>query len=205
MGGIDESREVRNLDRDQRNKQLLREEMNFRRLHLCSQEVEEFSALIGQKLGELKPCKKARSIMGFASIKNEVNLAIFLEQAAKQGKTILLPRVEKGNLAAVEFQGWQSTTRGAFGIREPVGSPYPPKDIDVVLVPGLVFDFQGHRLGYGKGFYDRFLAALPDTTFICGVAYEFQIVKDIRPHGQDVPVNWIVTEKSELAFNWDFF
>ena len=71
--------------------------------------------------------------------------------------------------------------------------------IDVVLVPGLVFDSSGHRLGYGKGYYDRFLSLLYPHTFICGVCYDFQVADNVFPHPGDIPMHCIVTEKSEIV------
>jgi len=187
-------------------RQALRQEMGERRASLSPEQVAAYSRLISGKLRQLEPIINARSIMGFASIRNEVDLRSFLEEQATQGKTILLPRVEKdGALAAIEFTGWQHTRPGAFNIMEPSAINASTTDIDVVIVPGLVFDGNGFRLGYGKGYYDRFLKILSKNTFICGVGYDFQVVDNVCPHAGDVPVHWIVTEKSELVINWDFF
>jgi len=193
------------VDREQYRK-ALRQEMGDRRASLSLTQVESYSRLIAGKLSELEPLINARSIMGYASIGNEVDLGSFLGEQADRGKTILLPRVEtNGTLAAVEFTGWQHTRRGAFNIKEPIGGEVAAPAIDVVLVPGLVFDGHGFRLGYGKGYYDRFLKTLSKSTFICGICYDFQVVDNVCPHAGDVPVHWIVTEKSELVINWDFF
>ncbi len=187
-------------------RQTLRREMSDKRISLSPAQVTAYSRVITGKLSELEPLINARSIMGFASINNEVDLHFFLEEQANQGKTILLPRVESGGaLAAIEFTNWQNTRLGAFNVREPVGIAVAAIDIDVVIVPGLVFDGHGFRLGYGKGYYDRFLKLLSKNTFICGVCYDFQVVDNVCPHAGDVSIHWIVTEKSELAINWDFF
>lgn len=187
-------------------RQELRKQMSEQRASLSPVQIENYSSMIAAKLAQLQPICNARQIMGFAAIRNEVNLQFFLEDQRAQGKKILLPRVEKsGDLAAVEFESWESTHPGSFGIMEPSGASAALDDIDVVLVPGLVFDAHGYRLGYGKGYYDRFLKLLHKRTFICGVCYEFQVVDDIKPHSEDIPVHWIVTEKSELVFDWDFF
>jgi 5-formyltetrahydrofolate cyclo-ligase len=180
--------------------------MGDKRASLLPDQVEANSRLISSKLNVLEPLVNARSIMGFANIGNEVDLSFFLEEQADQGKTILLPRMEpQGALAAIEFTGWQHTRPGAFKIREPLGPEISAADIDAVIVPGLVFDGHGYRLGYGKGYYDRFLEGLSNKTFVCGVCYDFQVVDNVCPHAGDIPVHWIVTEKSELAINWDFF
>lgn len=187
-------------------RQALRHKIMDQRASLSPVQIAEYSLLISGKLRELEPLINARSIMGFASISNEVDLSFFMEEQANQGRTILLPRVEKnGALAAIEFTGWQHTRPGAFNIREPMGIEVSSLDIDVVIVPGLVFDGHGFRLGYGKGYYDRYLKRLAKNTFVCGVCYDFQVVDNVCPHAGDVPVHWIVTEKSELAINWQFF
>lgn len=189
-------------------RQQLREEMNTKRKALAPEEVKQFSEAICNKLQELIGVQNARTIMGFSSFGNEVQLMPWLESMAHE-KQILLPRVEKdGLMVAVPFTGWDNVQRGPFGIKEPIGEPFDMKKIDVVIVPGLVYDYKGYRLGYGKGYYDRFLKELqelrPDV-FLCGVCYDFQIVDTIHPHEKDVPVHWIVTEKSELVVDWDYF
>lgn len=184
----------------------LRKDMSKKRENLHVEDVKKLSEQICTRLYELHPLKGAKSIMGFVPIRNEVNLMPFLEQQMKSGKTILLPRVEdNGEMLAVEFKGWDKTKISSYGIAEPVGEPYPEDKIDVVLVPGLVFDGNGYRLGYGKGYYDRFLPRLKNNAFKCGSCYDFQIVEDVFPHEKDIPVQWILTDKSELGIDWDYF
>jgi 5-formyltetrahydrofolate cyclo-ligase len=85
---------------------------------------------------------------------------------------------------------------GRFDILEPpMGTALPPAEIDLILVPGLAFDNRGHRLGYGQGYYDRFLSLLKPECFILGVAYSFQIVDKTPNVEHDIPVNAVLTEK----------
>lgn len=183
----------------------LRKMISEKRKSLSPEEVEKLSQRICQKLLEIDKIRKARVIMGFSSIKNEVNLMPFLEELRKE-KTIVLPRVmDKENMEAIEYRGKEYTSSGPFGIVEPVGEPFDPYRIDVVLVPGLVFDYKGYRLGYGRGYYDRFLPRLRKDAFLCGICYDFQVVETVYPHEADFPVHWIVTDKSEVAVNLDYF
>lgn len=188
------------------NKVHLRNEMLKARDKLVEQEVQTNSKLICAKLIELEGIHKAKTIMGFSAIGNEVSLLPWLEEERLNGKTVLLPRVEnQGAMHAIEYQGVQATKSGPFGIREPLGIPFDIEKIDAVIVPGLTFDYKGYRIGYGKGYYDRFLKSLSPKTFICGVCYEFQIVESIDTHENDVAVDWIVTEHSELVIKWEHF
>lgn len=187
-------------------REAIRTNMKQRRSKLSRDEVLSLSRNIADKLYLLEPIKTARCIMGFVSIGNEMDLKPFLNWAAENGKTVLLPRVEEdGNISAVKLEAWDNMKPGKLGVYEPQGEAQPIKDIDVVLVPGLAFDYQGYRLGYGKGYYDRFLSHLEKKTFLCGISYEFQVVSDVHPYQWDVPVHWIVTDRSELVINWAFF
>jgi len=188
-----------------KSKTALRSEMKQKRQMLDLEQRRRASQMIANRLNELVPIQKARTIMGYAAIQNEADMIPFLEAQHQLGKTILLPRVQADQLVAVEWQSWQETAVSSFGIREPLGEVYPLADIDVVLVPGLAFDGRGYRLGFGRGFYDRFLPKRCPDAFKCGICYEFQVVDSVLPHAADIPIHWIVTEQSELVINWDFF
>ncbi|NLJ72684.1 MAG: 5-formyltetrahydrofolate cyclo-ligase [Syntrophomonadaceae bacterium] len=186
-------------------RQKLREEMLDKRNQLSKDLVESHSLSICKKIKDLPDVQNARNIMVFSNFGNEVVLTSFWEALLSE-KQILLPRVEKGGeMLAVPFTGWDNVENGPFGIKEPVGKAFEPNLIDVVIVPGLVFDPNGYRLGYGKGYYDRFLKSLRKDAFFCGVCFDFQVVNNIHPTEGDVPVHWIVTEKSEIAIDWNHF
>lgn len=189
----------------QAKRDLLRKKMAARRKDMSSLEVDELSRQVFKRLEQLQPLANAEVIMGYSSIRNEVNLIPWLEQLKEQGRTILLPRVDGNCLEAIELRDWEDMGRGSFGIPEPLGEPFAADKIDVVLVPGLVFDANGYRLGYGKGYYDRFLPRLSKQCFNCGVCYEYQVVDNVFPHPADVPVHWIVTDRSEIAVDMNFF
>lgn len=187
-------------------KKQIRKEMKDKRLELSPERISEYSEQIYERLRELKPIREAEVIMGFASIKNEVELMPYMDKLRAEGKTILLPRVEEdGNMVAVEYLGIDKMKLSSMGILEPEGQAYAVEKIEAVLVPGLVFDANGYRMGYGAGFYDRFIPLMKENAFRCGVCYEFQVIDDTYPHEKDVPVHWIVTNKSEVGIDFDFF
>ena len=120
--------------------------------------------------------QKARVIAVFASMPLEVDTESLITQAWADHKIVAFPTVEKGNLSFYSVTSFsQLTPSGPFGIREP--SPLsshivPKKSMDLVIVPGLCFDKKHHRLGYGKGFYDRFLLGCP--AYKVGVCFDEQ-------------------------------
>jgi 5-formyltetrahydrofolate cyclo-ligase len=180
----------------QGSKAALRSEMKAQRGLLDMKQIEQASLAIARRLNDLLPVQKAKTIMGYAAMKKEVNLDAFYEQQLQLGKTIFLPRVEGDQIKPVKWNGWKDIKVSSFGVREPLGEEFPAAEIDVVLVPGLAFDPGGFRVGYGRGYYDRFLPGLRSDAFKCGICYEFQVVDSTFPHDRDVPVHWIVTEKS---------
>lgn len=187
------------------NKQQIRNAMDQQRMCLSAAEVMLRSQRIAATLAQLKPVQDARVIMGYCSIRNEVDLTPFLQAVQQQGKTVLLPRVVDHQVMEAVPLDSGNLIAGSLGIPEPEGIVYDPAQIDVILIPGLAYDYQGYRLGYGRGYYDRFLSGIGNNVFRCGVCYEFQVVETIGPHGNDIPVHWIVTDKSELVLDWSYF
>ncbi|NLV16422.1 MAG: 5-formyltetrahydrofolate cyclo-ligase [Syntrophomonadaceae bacterium] len=183
------------MDRRQR----LREEIRTLRSALSPQEVESRSGLIVSSLKGLSFLQDAQNIMCYAAFGNEVNINCYWQEQLGLGKGIILPRVKGDQLEGVLFTDWATMGRGPFGIKEPLGKVFPPERIDAVLVPGLVFDRRGNRLGYGKGYYDRFLPKLRDSVCLCGVAYHFQLAEDTFPTIRDVPLHMLVTDKEILT------
>ena len=131
------------------------------------------------------------------ALDGEVETRDLIARALRGGKRVLCPRAERGprRLEHYEIRSLDELEQTALGLWEPNPSratPADPADADLVLVPGIAFDRRGHRIGYGAGYYDRFLATCGATTV--GLAYSFQ-VREALPHERhDVPVNVIVTE-----------
>ena len=185
----------------------IRKNILAQRHMLTLAEIEKNSGVIDMTLRKLKPLQQAEVIMAYAAFGQEVLLDNWIDYAVKQQKTILLPRLNRDSddLEAVEFRGWDNCCQGPFGIREPAGPVFNTDLLQAVIVPGVAFDGHGYRIGYGKGYYDHFLPQLPADTFLCGVAYEFQITAPISTQAHDIPVHWIVTEQSEIAINLNYF
>ncbi len=133
--------------------------------------------------------------MDYSSFGSEVDTWALLEHLSNHDVRVILPRVEGPVIAAIAYRPGDPVRPAPFGALEPSdGEIVPPEEIDVVIVPGLAFDRAGHRLGYGGGFYDRFLGRLRPDAVTIGVAFSDQIV-DEAPHGpKDRSVDIVVTE-----------
>ncbi|WP_158542639.1 5-formyltetrahydrofolate cyclo-ligase [Lujinxingia litoralis] len=137
----------------------------------------------------------ARRVAGYRAVRGELDVDAALRAKLAQGGRVFLPRIGPDDrLEFVDAGQLDGLIPGAFGIEEPVGLASDPSEIDVFLVPALAFDRRGHRLGSGRGYYDRALADLLNTTLI-GVGYDWQLLDDELPtEAHDHPVDIIATD-----------
>lgn len=159
-------------------------------------ERETASAQARERLLGQSRWRNAETILFYAPLDDELDVWPLLDVALKAGKKVCLPRFapDSDQYAACEVVNIQSeVTIGRFGIREPAAAArlIPLKRLDLVLAPGVAFDLLGRRLGRGKGYYDRLLAAAGCPT--CGIAFDQQIVGEIPVESHDVRVNCILT------------
>ena len=147
--------------------------------------------------------QKAKTILLYAPLPEEVDVWPLVQKALAERKTITLPRFDAVAMKYVACRienPAEDLVKGRFGIREPVDrcALVSLNRVDLVLVPGVAFDLQGRRLGRGKGFYDRLLALTQGTT--CGVAFDEQVVEEVPVESHDVPLNCILTPTRWLEF-----
>ncbi len=180
-----------------RAKRALRREILGRRDALAPSERAERSARIRDRLLALPELERASMVMAFWSFGSEVDTGPILAGLEERAVGVALPRIEGDDLVALRYRRGDPLVGTAFGAREPArGTALAPSDLDVVVVPGVAFDRMGHRIGYGRGFYDRFLRSTP--AFRVAVAFDLQVV-DRVPHGRaDVPVDAVVTEREVI-------
>ncbi|MDQ7780584.1 MAG: 5-formyltetrahydrofolate cyclo-ligase [Planctomycetota bacterium] len=156
------------------------------------------SRRIAERVLALPQYRAANSLMSYFPRDDEVDTLPLMERALAAGKTIALPRTDtaSGQLTAHPVPDLTRGLRpGPFGIPEPgCDAECNPCDIDFVLVPGLAFDRTGGRLGRGKGFYDRFLSRQGMRAFLCGLAFEAQMVAEVAAGDTDVRLHAVVTE-----------
>lgn len=157
-----------------------------KRKKLDSQAHTEFSKEICKKIQKFITNKSI--IMSYNAIDGEVDVSYIF----RDDKTFLYPLVVKDNIIAVKSKKFKT---GAYGIKEPIGTEFNEK-IDAVIVPMCAYDRKFNRLGFGKGYYDRFLKNR-DTLKI-GVAFSCQQVDDIEIKETDIKMDVIITEKEIL-------
>jgi 5-formyltetrahydrofolate cyclo-ligase len=146
----------------------------------------------------------ARVVMLYLSSPEEVDTAPLALRCWQEGKTVVVPKVswDQRRMLPVEISTLHAdmTTSGP-GVREPIaGKPVPVDLIDLVIVPGLGFTSDGHRIGRGMGFYDRFLSQPEFLGLSCGLAYEEQVLEELPTLDHDVPLSMLVTNKEIRRF-----
>ena len=156
---------------------------------------------IEQRLWSLPEFQAARMVMFFASFRSEVDTLPMIRHALDSGKRVILPKVAGRELLLFEIKDFDNDmVSGAWGIPEPrETTPIALGEVGLVIVPGLGFDQQGNRLGYGAGFYDKLLQDYSGAT--AAVAFELQIVPEIPADPHDIPVQKIVTERRVIEAN----
>ena len=176
-----------------RAKRALRREILERRDALAVSDRAASSARICDRLLALPEVQRATTALVFWSFGSEVDTGPILERLEDRGVQVALPRIEGDDIVPVRYRRGDRLSEAVFGVREPAaGRVLAGPDVDVVIVPGVAFDREGQRLGYGRGFYDRFLRST--DAFRVAIGFELQLVDDV-PHGRgDVPMDAIVTE-----------
>ena len=140
-------------------------------------------------VAELPAFQRAGAVMAFVGAKGEPDTDPLFARLERDGKRLLLPRVEYGRLVVGDGAAPRTTSR--FGISEPTGPAVPLDAVEFVIVPGLAFTPDGRRLGYGGGYYDKFLAGL--STPNVGVCFTEQLVDDIPFEPHDVRVQQVIS------------
>jgi len=156
---------------------------------------------IQERLFRLPEFARAKTILFYVSTRDEVKTESMIKRALEYGKRVVVPisNLKERALNPSEIKDFDSELEpGVFNILEPKERflrHVSPKEIDLVIVPGVAFDEKGNRIGYGMGFYDRFLRGIRKYIPVIGLAYEFQIIEGVPVHDKDVTVDKILTEE----------
>ncbi|HEY5672964.1 MAG TPA: 5-formyltetrahydrofolate cyclo-ligase [Malonomonas sp.] len=176
-------------------KHVIRQELLTRRKQLGVAEHRHLSQQAQRRLIESDCFKAARTLALYSAINNEVQTELLFAAAVAEGKRVSYPRVRSTVLEFVEVVSLPHLQLGSFGVAEPQrGELLPVTEIDLLVVPGVAFDRSGHRLGYGKGFYDRELARVSSAAVSVGLCFDFQLCGRLPSESHDQPVRFIATE-----------
>jgi len=157
------------------------------------------SEKIHENLKKISSYTNSQNIACYFPIGSEVNTHDIMLNILKQGKNLLLPRAVDNNIQFYIVSNLEKLERGSFEIMEPKDSCEKAKKIDCVLIPTVGVSKLGVRLGYGHGYYDRFLSSI-DAVKI-SLTYSKQIVKSIPSDSHDIKIDWIVTEDENIKIS----
>lgn len=186
-------------------KEILRREIKERRDNISLKLRKEKSKKIKEFLFSTDEFKKAKTVMFYITYGSEVMTEDMIEGSLERGKKVALPKCLKDEkkIIPLEIKNIsRDLERGAFGIREPKRGTkiIQTQEINLVIVPGVAFDRKGTRLGYGGGFYDKFLKNLPDSSRFIGLAFQEQVVKSIPRAARDIMLHKIITDQGVMEF-----
>ena len=173
-------------------KKELRRTIRERKRAMTEEEIVSRSEKLGVLFSQSEAYKAAKTIYGYLPYNQEVRTVPMLEQALKDGKRVAVPKVYGDEIKFLYLDDLTQVSKGYAGIPEPiVDGPVADDKTALVLMPGLAFDPAGHRIGYGGGFYDKFLAAEPNhpTLALC---YEFQMLPELHTEEHDIPVDTVL-------------
>ena len=173
-------------------KRSLRKEIALLKSKNTDEDLRNFSSQIFDKLVQTEMFKKSTCILAYYSFSEEVFTHDFIEKYAQE-KKIILPVVEKDILVLKEYKGKTEMRMSDYGILEPTGPDFTDySQIDLGIIPGVVFDRTLNRLGRGKGYYDRLLPLL-DRAFLIGTCFSFQLKDKIPVESHDFPMNCVIS------------
>ena len=159
---------------------------------MTKEEIEAKSEKLGELFLASDLYRQAKNIYGYLPYNQEVRTTAMLEQAQKDGKRIAVPKILGDTMIFVWLDDLSAVEKGYSGIPEPIDlTPVADDPTALVLMPGMAFDKEGHRCGYGGGFYDKFLASEPEhpTLALC---YDFQVLPHLETEAFDIPVDCVL-------------
>ena len=173
-------------------KKELRRTIRERKRAMTEEEIVSRSEKLGVLFSQSEAYKAAKTIYGYLPYNQEVRTVPMLEQALRDGKKVAVPKCYGDEMKFIYLDDLTKVAKGYAGIPEPIADePVAHDETALVLMPGLAFDPQGHRIGYGGGFYDKFLSREPNhpTVALC---YDFQVLPELETEEFDIPVDTVL-------------
>ena len=173
-------------------KKELRRQIRELKRAMTNEQIDAASARLGELFLNCPQYKQAKTIYGYLPYNQEVRTVPMLEQAMKEGKRVAVPKCYGDEMRFIYMDDLSKVEKGYANIPEPIADdPVADDKTALVLMPGMAFTKDGKRMGYGGGFYDKFLASEPDhpTVALC---YDFQMVEDLPTEDYDIPVDCVL-------------
>ena len=173
----------------------LRPSLIHRRSQIRNDQITQHSKTIQCRLMALPEIQTCKSIFCFVSLAEEVETHSLIDSMLQEGKLLTIPKIiHSKQMIAIPFKNWSELTPGQLGILTPMSSVPYKGEIDVCITPGIGFTANGTRLGYGQGYYDKWLAK-HTVKYKIAVAFECQLVDNLPTDANDVAMDMIVTEE----------
>ena len=180
-------------------KESLRKDTINKRNILAEEIKKQYDGLIFEALVNTDIYKEAEKIFIYISFGSEVDTKEIIKHSLANNKEIYVPKTDKNNkeMVAVKIHSLNTLIVDKWGILEPkdVDKDKISNDFDLIIMPGVVFDKQGNRIGYGAGYYDKYICKQNLNTTMLALAYEMQIIENINSEAHDVKVDYILSEK----------
>ena len=170
----------------------LRKQIRDQKRAMTEEQIVSKSEALGRLFLASEAYKQAKTIYGYLPYNQEVRTTAMLQQALDDGKRVAVPKCYGDEMRFIYLDDLSKVEKGYCNIPEPIADePIADDTTALVLMPGLAFDPQGHRMGYGGGFYDKFLAAEPNhpTLALC---YDFQMMEHLETEAHDIPVDTVL-------------
>lgn len=178
-------------------KNILRKEILEKRNRLELENKYEYDKVIFQKLINSDIYKKSKKIFTYVSFGSEVDTKKFINYAISDNKDIYVPKTDKVNkeMLAIKINSLNNMDVDKWGILEPkdVDKSKVGDNFDLIIMPGVAFDINGNRIGYGGGYYDKYISAIKCKSVKLALAYDFQVINKIESEEHDINVDCIIT------------
>ena len=184
-------------------KTFLRSHYKKKRFSLTKQEVDDLSQRVFKQLDKLNIWKLKHYHIFISILKyNELDTSSIINKLKSEQKIIIVPKISNNELVHIAINDETEFSLNEYGIKEPNdGNHFVIENLDIIFIPLLAFDIEGHRVGYGKGYYDRFLKLTNNSTLKIGLSFFDPINKILDIDDNDVKLDYCVTPKQVHKFN----
>lgn len=175
----------------------IRKKMHDMRRRIPALMLEQKSGIIQKRLMETDLWKNAETVYIYVSLPDEVDTKPLIIAAWNEGKRVAVPKVEGDGMVFRELTSYDQLREGYSRIMEPAGTPAVDDPKALIVIPGVAFDVKKHRLGYGKGFYDKYLASHPGHP-TAALSFDFEVVAEVPSTEHDIVPDVLITDRGIL-------